>query len=146
MEGVHLFWEGREEKEGEGVTSDMFFPSSGICLNTQYMGQIAGRMDPGMSKEKGIYVQHLSVRPRCWMQCQAAPTWEHLFRTSFRGQGKWVFQLLLLPETLLSKASCMWYERSFPQGGCLLLVLGSHSDAEVRMSERTNLCAREAPW
>lgn len=68
--GVHLLVEGRAEKEGEGVTSDMLFPSSGIYLSTQYAGQAAGRRDPKMYRAKGIYVQHLSVRPPCWMQCQ----------------------------------------------------------------------------
>lgn len=68
--GVHLLVEGRAEKEGEGVTSDVLFPSSGIYLSTQYVGQAAGRRDPKMCRAKGIYVQHLSVRPSCWMQCQ----------------------------------------------------------------------------
>lgn len=60
---VYPFWEGRAEKEWEGVTSDMLFLSSGIYLSSQYMGQVPGRMDPQISRAKGIYVQHLSVRP-----------------------------------------------------------------------------------
>lgn len=68
--GVNIFWEGRAEKEGEGVTSDMLFPSSGISLKSQYMGQFLEGWTTNPSRVKWIYVQHLSVRPPCWMQCQ----------------------------------------------------------------------------
>lgn len=130
--GVNIFWEGRAEKEGEGVTSDMLFPSSGISLKSQYMGQFLEGWTTNPSRVKWIYVQHLSVRPPAGCNARSSSPMGTSVQYQLHGPGKMGFQLLLLPETFFSKLSCT-----------SSLV---HSGAQVRMSERRNICAREGPW
>lgn len=150
-EGVQLFWGGKG-REGRCnfrhafsfLWNSLEHPVYGICCSKDQPKNVQSKGD--LCAAFCLSDPFAGCNVRIW----AAPTWEHLFRTSFRGQGKWIFQQLLLPEAFSSKAafgSGTLYGRSFHQGGCLLQFwCPTQWGAQVRMSERRSFCAREAPW
>lgn len=143
VERVHLLGKGRAEKEREGVTSHMLLPSPGIYFSTEYMGRVAGSMVPKTCRAKGVYVWCLSVRPLAGhdaRSCAALP-WEPRFQEQL--QGSWVFQLVLLSEASSPKASCTWCESSFPHGGHLLWLFGSHS---IRCTTESTSVGKDNTW
>ena len=106
MEWVHLLGDGRAEKEREGVTSYMLFPSPGIYFSTEYMGRVAERMVPKTRRAKGVHVQCLSVRPLAGRDARhwAALPWEPRLQEQLWGPGQLGFPAGPPAWTLLSQS------------------------------------------